>query len=301
MHPLTETNRLIINPFRESNQTMKKRLYRIKYFLTFLIILFVSLDTSHITAAASNVKSGTASVMRLEKTIGDISVTSSAGSKTQIIEKMRLNSGDDVESLSSSYAYISLDDSKVVKLDEKSGASVNKNKKKYEMVLEYGNMFFDVDKPLESNEGFEIKSATMTMGIRGTCAQIEKKSENVTSVSLFEGTLSCIVVDPLTGNAQTIYLHAGDHADFCTGDGYMNRVQIITRRIVYEDIRGFVLEYILEKPGLAQRIYEQTGIDLRFLTKQQADAELAFDEAGGVRNVAAGRMSPSANWYSTGH
>ncbi len=210
---------------------------------------------------------------------------------------MRLNSGDDVKSAAKSYAFISLDDSKVVKLDANSEATIQKNGKKLEVSLLSGNLFFDVDKALGSNESFEIKSATMTMGIRGTCAQVERKADNSTSITLLDGTLSCTVTDPKSGKSQSVQLKAGEHADFNTGAAYANGCQIIKRKAVYDDLRGFSLQYLAENSDTVRRIYQQSGMDLRSLTKQKADERLALDENGGTVGVNDGRTSPYAGWF----
>jgi hypothetical protein len=236
--------------------------------------------------------------MRLEKTVGDVRLTTSSGKESQIIQKMRLNNGDDIKSASKSYAYISLDDSKAVKLDAQSEAVVKKNNKKLEVVLESGNLLFNVDRTLGSDESFEIKSATMTMGIRGTCAQIQKKSESVTTVCLLDGTLECTLTDNRTGKCQSIRLNPGDYADFCAGDGYPDGGQILTRKITISDLRGFSLQYILEHPDVAQKIYEQTGIDLRGISQQQVNDRLTLDEGGLPDTVNVGKTSPTASYYS---
>ena len=252
-----------------------------------------------ITSFAGNDTS--ASVMRLEKTTGDVKLTSSSGKASRIIDKMRLNSGDDVQSMNKSYAYISLDDSKVVKLDANSEAAVSKNGNKLKVELKSGNLLFDVEKALQDYESMEIQTTNMTMGIRGTCAQVEVKSANVTSISLLDGTLSCTVTDRSTGKSQSITLRAGDHADFCTGPGYMNNCQIITRRAVTEDVRGFALDYIYDRVHLSSKIYEQSGLDFRYMPRKQVDDRLALDEGGGTVPINTGRTSPDARSYYGGN
>ena len=272
----------------------KKKISRISSIYAFIpaVCLIFCSFTSY---AANNT---TASVMRLEKTVGDVSLTTSNGTASQIIEKMRMNSGDDVKSSSKSYAYISLDASKVVKLDALSEAVVTKNKNKFDLELQSGNLLFDVEKPLESYEGFDIKTTNMTMGIRGTCAQVEKKSDNITSISVLDGTIVCTATNPITGYSQTATIYAGQHADYCTGDEYVNGCQIIIRGLMMEDLRGFTLHYISENSELAQKIFDETGMDLRFLTEQQVYDRLNRDESGEVATVNTGRVSPSAGAYS---
>ncbi len=263
-----------------------------------IIICFLGLSKVVYAAGASDTS---ASVMRLERTDGDVKLTNSSGKESQIIQKMRLNNGDDIKSASKSYAYLSLDDTKAVKLDANSEAVVKKNKKKLEVDLASGNLIFNVDKALSSDESFEIKTANMTMGIRGTCAQIQKKSESLTTVCLLEGTLTCTLTDNRTGKTQTAVLRPGDIADFCAGDGYPDGGQILIRRVTINDLRGFSLQYIKEHPDVAQKIFEQTGIDLRNLPQKQVSERLMLDEAGLPAVVNTGRTSPTANYYLGDH
>ncbi len=262
-----------------------------------------------ITAEAVDSTKATASVMRLEKTVGDVTVTHSSGKDAKIMAKMRLNSGDDIKSGSQSYAYISLDENKAVKLDERSDALIKKDNKKLELLLQSGNLLFDVNKALGSDESFEIKTATMTMGIRGTFAQVEKKSENLTTVSLLEGTLACTVTDPKTGNSQSVLLKAGEHADFHTGEGYPGNVQIIKRKVTLADLKSFSVQYILENRGTAGRILMSSGIDPTAAGPAQEDSGEQEHSSGGGSDGGSGgggsdisgndgRKSPTADWYS---
>ena len=263
-------------------------------------VVFIGFMLTVVTAYAGSASDTTASVMRLEKTGGSVKVTQSSGKEAKVIEKMRLNSGDDVKSAAKSYAYISLDDSKAVKLDENSQAKVKKDGKKLEVALEAGNLIFDVDKALSGDESFEIKTTTMTMGIRGTCAQVERKSATHTSVTLLDGTLACTVTDPKTGNSQSVVLRPGEHADFHTGEAYTNNVQIIKRKVTLSDLRGFAVQYILENKATAARILKSSGLDLAGQPQAQEEEEHPSDShhSGGDISGNDGRKSPTADWYS---
>ena len=217
-----------------------------------------------VTALASDTS---ASVIRLEQITGTVKVTDSAGNPSQIIDKMRLNNEDD----------ISLDASKAVKMDAKSEAHVKKNKKKYELVLDSGNLIFDVSSPLQSSESMQIKTTNMTMGIRGTCAQVQKVSKNFTRICLLDGTLDVTVKDPDSGKSQSVVLNPGDAADCLTGEIY-GGCTINVGKVVFGDLRGFALQHLLTHPDTCQRIYEQSGLDFRNLTQQQVNDRLSNDE-----------------------
>ncbi len=261
----------------------------------------VCLMVTSVTSLAGSASDTSASVMRLEKTTGTVKVTQSSGKDARVIEKMRLSSGDDIKSSAKSYAYISLDDNKAVKLDENSEATVKKSGKKLEVDLKSGNLLFDVDKALSSNESFEIKTATMTMGIRGTCAQVERRADNAASITLLDGSLSCTLTDPVTGKSQSVQLKAGEHADFLTGEAYANGGQIIKRKATFKDLKGFSLQYMLENKDTADRILKSSGIDLGSLTQKQVNEILSGEQGTPAPSDNGGRTSPTAEWYTKKH
>ena len=87
--------------------------YRIKRLVSLLtVICLISAGTftarADITADAS---------MRLSRTEGTVSVTNKTGKNASIINNMKLFDGYGVSTDASSYAWITLDDSKAVKLD----------------------------------------------------------------------------------------------------------------------------------------------------------------------------------------
>ncbi len=295
--PPWETTSNLINKEWMALRAKRKVLKKLIAAVIIPVCLYVLSPCSYAGATADT----SATIMRLEETTGDVKVTSASGKASQIIQKMRLNSGDDVKSAARSYAYISLDDSKVVKLDANSEATIKKNGRKFEVSLESGNLIFDVDKALGSGESFEIKSATMTMGIRGTCAQVEKKADNSTSITLLDGNLTCTVTDPKTGKSSSVEIKPGEHAELSTGDAYANGCQVVKRKASFDDLRGFSLMYLVEHSDTVRRIYQQSGMDLRNLTMQRAAERLALDENGGSVSINDGRTSPTADWYYGGH
>lgn len=67
-----------------------------------------------------------------------------------------------------SYAYISLDSSKAVKLDANTKVQVRKQGSKLELLVTSGKLFFNVKAPLSSNQSLNIRTSTMVTGIRGS-------------------------------------------------------------------------------------------------------------------------------------
>ena len=118
-----------------------------------------------------------AKTIRLIKAEGDVTVLSSSGESLAIWEDMRLYGGTHVITAEASYAYLSLDDTKGVKLDASTDVEVRSRGRKLELLVHSGSIYFGVSAPLESDESMSIRTSTMAMGIRGTAGWVEAVEE----------------------------------------------------------------------------------------------------------------------------
>ncbi|WP_026511965.1 FecR domain-containing protein [Butyrivibrio sp. LC3010] len=245
----------------------------------FACVLSLSLlfSSYSISAIASETKTDAASVMRLEKTEGTVSVSENTGKELVTTAKMRLNDGNIVSTKAKSYAYISLDATKAIKLDAKSSAEIKKTGSKYEALLNSGNLFFNVSEPLNDDEEFNIKTSTMTMGIRGTAAQVEVFDEKHAKVCLLEGSLKCTMSNT-NGDSNGCTLIAGQKADFHIAEGKANSCIIETGNISIDDISGFTLLELYNNKDLANRVYMESNLDFRYLTLEEVNARLKKDQ-----------------------
>ena len=132
-------------------------------------------------------ESAQASSMRLMQTEGNVTLTDQSGTKLALRNRMRLYSGSTVSTAEQSRAGILLDDAKAVTIAESSSAVITQEGKKLEIAVNSGKMFFDVSKPLEADESFEIRTSTMVLGIRGTSGCVQAVSERETLVTLITG------------------------------------------------------------------------------------------------------------------
>ncbi len=115
--------------------------------------------------AASDDKAKT---IRLEKTEGTVTVVDAAGKPVSLVEGMRLYNGYMVQTASESYAWLSLDDTKSVKMDENTQLELRKRGKKIQLNLISGSILVGASAHLEDDEELTIRTATMITGIRGT-------------------------------------------------------------------------------------------------------------------------------------
>lgn len=225
---------------------------------------------------AKTVTSDKATTIRLAKTEGSVSVINSSKEERSQSEDMRLYNGDHQLTDITSYAWMSLDDTKLIKLDEESESEVRKKGKKLEVLLDSGSLFFNVTKPLEDDENLNIRTSTMVTGIRGTCGWVRILDGLTTRIYLLEGRLDCIVTNPVEGSTKTITLKGGQYADFCVyePDRKGDKCDILIEKFTREDIEPYVLIELAGNDATIDKIYKDSGIDLRDLTREEAENKL---------------------------
>lgn len=251
------------------------RTYLLGMLLPALALLLLQTDTMD-TLAAENA----AATMQLTKAEGNVEVSSSTGKSISMLDDMRLYNGYEIETMEESYAWISLDKSKLAKLDAVSKASVRKSGKQLEILAESGTLLFNVVEPLEEDETLNIRVSTMVAGIRGTCGWIEVIDESRTQLTLLEGAVEVSVIDPVNGQSKMESVSAGETV-ICqvyeqTKEG--DKCDIRREKCVEEDVPGFVLEELFQDPDLRENIYRESGIDLRELTEQDVEKRLQEDK-----------------------
>lgn len=150
-----------------------------KKLITLLLALTFMMAMSTVSIYAAD--KAVATTMKMAGVEGSISVVNASGKDVNVKNDMRLLSDYTIKTGAASYAYISLDDSKAVKLDQNTKVTVEKTGKKIELTIKSGQIFFDVDKKLSGNESMNIKTGNMTTGVRGTAGVIGVSTERVAS------------------------------------------------------------------------------------------------------------------------
>ncbi len=145
---------------------------------------------------ARAVTSADATNMRLEKIVGSVVVKNEQGEEITSSEGMRLNSGYEIITSELSFAYISLDDDKALKLDENSDAKIENDSKNLLITLIDGYLYYNVTKPLEDDEIMNITTSNMITGIRGTQGYVGTYIENE-----LQQSVSALVSGMVTINA----------------------------------------------------------------------------------------------------
>jgi len=205
-----------------------------------------------------------ASTMRLAKTEGTVSVTNKNGRDMGTKADMKLFNGYNLGTEQASYAWIGLDDSKIIKLDAVSEAEIQKKGKDLEVLLNSGNLFFNVTESLKADETLNIRTSTMVTGIRGTCGWVKVLDSWRTEVFILEGSVECWVMDPVTGQAKSVRLGAGQKATFVVYDQMRegDKCDIIMGTYGENEIDPFVAVELLNDPDLRDRVGSATGFNV---------------------------------------
>ncbi len=245
--------------------------------LACIVVFFMIVSFSGDTIVAET-KTETENAMRMTGGSGTISVIGNNGKKMKVTSKMRLTNGSTIATASKSYAYVNLDSTKSVKLDALTKAEVRKTNDKYAVLLNSGNLFFNVTSPLLDSETFNIRTSNMNMTIKGTCAQVEVIDSRHTRVCLLEGSLHCKLTSLKSGESKTLIMLAGQAADFYLNGESQNDCKIVTEEVKTDYIRGFVLEELYKDKSLAAKVFQQSGLDFRNLTQAAVDERLRKDQ-----------------------
>ncbi len=133
----------------------------------------------------------TATTMELNKTQGTVNIHDGKQKEIEPKEQLNLYSGYQLETQTTSYAWINLDKVKLTKMDAESEIEITKKRNNLEIMVHSGKLFFHITEPLEDNESLNIRTSSMIVGIRGTCGWVEASGQNQMKVYTLEGTVGC--------------------------------------------------------------------------------------------------------------
>lgn len=218
-------------------------------------------------SAAIFAETATAADMRLQSASGTVSVKNASGKSVSIREGMKLYSGYTLSTSSKSYAYVSLDSAKVVKLDASTKVQVKKSGSKLELLVSSGKLFFNVSAPLSSSETLNIRTSTMVTGVRGTSGVVSAGGAESSSVDIYDGTVTVNVVS----GEESLTVTAGESLS-------VSSTGTASSELTAADIPGFAAVEIASDQSLQERIGSATGLDVAGIVNG-AQEKLASDEA----------------------
>ena len=266
-------------------------------------ILCAILSGAMIMASVSPAFAATAraTTMKLEKTEGTVTLKTQNGSARKITKGMRLYNGNTLETAKYSYAHISLDGTKAVKLDQSSSATLRQGGKQLELLVKSGKLFFNVSQPLGEKENMNIRTSTMVTGIRGTCGIVEYVNANKSKLYLLEGKVTLGTGKNATtvygGQTATVILQPkkqsggsdqpggedkpGESGETDQTDKEMEQ-KVMVETLTEEIVPVFAIEEILSDPVLQEKIEQTTELEMEkleeVLEESQQETETEKEE-----------------------
>ena len=229
-----------------------------------LSILMALLLLWSMALPAAAAETAAAATLRLEKAEGTVKVSNASGKSVTVTDGMRLYSGYTIATEKNSYAYVSLDSTKAVKLDASSKAEVRKSGKKLELNAVSGSLFFNVTAPVDKDESLNIRTSTMVTGVRGTSGWVVVIDRFTSSVHLLEGTLTVTSSEPATGQMRQATITSGQTAT-ATLKGLAQagrQMSLTVTNLQEKQVPGFVAVEVEKDPALQQKIAAKSRLSI---------------------------------------
>ena len=217
-----------------------------------------------VLAVVLSTKGYYATTMRLLRVEGTVNIEDSKGGSKPVIDNIRFQSGDAISTGNDGLASVGLDESKIITLQNDSRAEFQKNGKRLELKLTKGALFFNVMEKLRDDETFEIKTSTMTVGIRGTSGMVYFDTDDGGRESLIvtDGAVEVSATNPTTGETRTAKVEGGQRIKvYLYSDRIADSVEFYLDEVTEEDLSDFALENITENEELMDRVCAYTGWD----------------------------------------
>ncbi|MBQ4185967.1 MAG: FecR domain-containing protein [Clostridiales bacterium] len=201
-----------------------------------------------------------ATTMRLLRVEGTVNIEDSKGNSKPVIDNIRFQSGDALNTGSDGLASVGLDDAKIVTLQNDSRAEFKKKNKQLELKLTKGAIFFEVTEKLSDDEKFEIKTSTMTVGIRGTSGYVFYDEDGREALVITDGVVHVVAVNPVTGEVKEEDVPAGKKIKvYHYNDRKENSVEFFLEELEEDEIPAFSLTMLAENEALLNKVCADTG------------------------------------------
>ena len=222
-----------------------------------------------------------ANTMRLLRIQGTVNLEDSKGVTKPVMENLRFQSGDALITGADGLASIGMDDTKIVTLQNDSRAEFRKKRKQLELKLTKGAVFFNVTEKLKEDERFEIKTSTMTAGIRGTSGIVyyDSKDDFRESVMVTDGEVTVSATNPKDNVTRSVKVTGGQKVKvyFYENDNIHDSVEFKLTDITEDDFKGFMLGWLADNDDLLTRMSNYLDWDkdkLRNILRGIADGSI---------------------------
>ena len=203
-----------------------------------------------------------ATSMRLLRVEGTVNIETSNGGTKPVIDNIRFQSGDALSTGADGLASVGLDDTKIITLQNDSRAEFTKQGKHLELKLTKGAVFFNVTEKLQPDETFEIKTSTMTAGIRGTSGYVYYDDSGRDALIITDGAVEVKATNPVTGETKTAKVEGGNGITvYLYSDREEDTIEFTLEEVGVEDLNDFTVQMIANNDELLNRVCDYTGWD----------------------------------------
>ncbi len=209
----------------------------------------------------------TAVTMRIQRLVGTVNLYNEEGSEQSLREKMRLGAGQTVTTAGESLIMVSLDDTKLMTMEETSKADIKARGKKLLFDLIEGNLFFNVTEKLKDNESFDISTSTMVCGIRGTSSYVGRDSTSHEILMVTDGLVHVVATNPVTKETTEVDVPAGQMITIYLDEEAEGDKTISIRMEPFreEDLPAMALDTMRKNRELMNRVAKATGFSSKKL------------------------------------
>ena len=202
-----------------------------------------------------------ATTMRLLKIEGTVNIEDADGNSKPVIDNIRFSSGEALSTGSDGLASVGLDDTKIVTLESDSRVEFTKARNMLALNLTRGGLYFEVNEHLSDDETFDIRTSTMTVGIRGTSGYVFYDSEGRESLVITDGVVHVTARNPETGEVIESEVPAGCQCKVYLYDASRpeGSIEFFLEELEEDELPVFTLRMLAENPELLQRVCNDTG------------------------------------------
>ena len=217
-----------------------------------------------------------ATTMRLLRVEGAVNIEDANGTTKPIQENVRFKSGDALNTGTDGLASVGLDNTKVITLQNDSRAEFRKKRKQLELKLTKGAVFFNVTEKLKADEKFEIKTSTMTAGIRGTSGMVyyDAADGGREALLITDGSVEVSATNPETGETKSTLVEAGQTVKvYLFFDRAKDSVAFELSNVTEATLPKFAAARITENDALAKRVCDANNWQKDDVRKKAAAPE----------------------------
>ena len=136
--------------------------------------------------------------------------------------------------------------------------------KQLALKLTQGALFFEVTQKLNADEIFEIKTSTITAGIKGTSGYFYTDEEGRETLTVTDGKVIISAVNPETGERKYAEVSGGQRLVvnlYSESNKEHDTIELKVTDLVEEDLEDFALKMLGENERLLDRVCVYTGWD----------------------------------------